>query len=404
MTGNPLGKQVKVLVVLGTRPEAIKLAPVIMDLRRHQDRFQTVVCSTGQHREMLQQMLKSFGLHPDFNLNVMKPNQSLADVTSAVLTGMDSVLEKEKPDVMLVQGDTTTTMAASMAAFYRRIPVGHVEAGLRTGDRYNPFPEEINRRLTTHIADFHFAPTELSRSNLLQEGVSDDCILITGNTVVDALNYIVANLQATPPRVAPEIMNGKRLILVTAHRRESFGSGMRQICEALRRLALSRSDILIIYPVHLNPNVQDPVRSILGGIPNISLLEPLDYVSFIALMKRAHILLTDSGGMQEEGPSLGKPVLVMRSVSERPEAVMSGAAALVGTDPEKIIASVNRLLDDAEHYQHMTSRENPFGDGRAAARIVQFLGRKFGVDIPETHAAAGSPAIADPVSCNGGRH
>lgn len=400
MTGNLIGKQVKVLVVLGTRPEAIKLAPVIMELQRHQDRFQTVVCATGQHREMLQQMLKSFGLQPDFNLNVMKPNQSLADVTSAVLTGMDGVLEREKPDVMLVQGDTTTTMAASLAAFYRRIPVGHVEAGLRTGDRYNPFPEEINRRLTTHIADFHFAPTELSRSNLLQEGVRDDCILITGNTVVDALYHIVANLQANPPGVAPEIMNGKRLILVTAHRRESFGSGMRQICEALRRLALSRSDILIIYPVHLNPNVQDPVHSILGGIPNVSLLEPLDYVSFIALMKRAHILLTDSGGMQEEGPSLGKPVLVMRSVSERPEAVMAGAAALVGTDPEKIIASVNRLLDDAEHYQNMTSRENPFGDGRAAARIVQFLGRKFGVDIPEAHAAAGSPAIAYPVSCN----
>jgi len=317
-------KQIKVLVALGTRPEAIKLAPVIMELRRHKDRIQTVVCATGQHREMMQQVLNAFGLQPDFDLNVMKTNQSLADVTCAVLAGMDSVLEREKPDMMLVQGDTTTTMAASLAAFYRRIPVGHIEAGLRTGDRYNPFPEEINRCLTTHIADCHFAPTELSRKNLLREGVSDDQILVTGNTVVDALNYIVANLQALAPQVVPEVLDGKHLILVTAHRRESFGSGIRQICEALRRLSLSRSDILIIYPVHLNPNVQEPVRTILEGVPNVLLLEPMDYVSFVALMKRADILLTDSGGMQEEGPSLRKPVLVMRSVSERPEVVMAG--------------------------------------------------------------------------------
>jgi len=313
---------------------------------------------------------------------------------------MDSVLETEKPDVVLVQGDTTTTMAASLAAFYREIPVGHVEAGLRTGDRYNPFPEEINRRLTTHIADFHFAPTELSRRNLLREGVSDDRILVTGNTVVDALHYIVANPRALASRVLPQLPDGKRLILVTAHRRESFGSGIRQICEALRRLALSRSDILIIYPVHLNPNVQDPVGSILQGVPNISLLEPLDYISFIGLMMHAHILLTDSGGMQEEGPSLRKPVLVMRSVSERPEAVMAGSASLVGTDPETILASVNRLLDDPELYQNMTSRNNPFGDGAAARRIVGFLGCRFGIDIPDVNAAACPPLVANPVSCN----
>jgi UDP-N-acetylglucosamine 2-epimerase (non-hydrolysing) len=392
-------KQIKVLVVLGTRPEAIKLAPVIMELRRHKERIHTVVCATGQHREMLQQVLKTFALNPDFNLNVMKTNQSLADVTSAVLTGMDGVLEREKPDMTLVQGDTTTTMAASLAAFYRRIPVGHVEAGLRTGDRYNPFPEEINRRLATHIADFHFAPTELSRRNMLQEGVSEDRILVTGNTVVDAVYYVVANLQALAPRVVPEVLDGKRLILVTAHRRESFGCGIRKICEALRRLSLSRSDILIMYPVHLNPNVQDPVRTILQGLPNILLLEPLDYVSFIALMKRAHILLTDSGGMQEEGASLRKPVLVMRSVSERPEAVLAGSASLVGTDPETIVASVNRLLDDAELYQEMTSHENLFGDGGAARRIVRFLANKFGINIPDVNAET-FPLTANRVSCN----
>jgi UDP-N-acetylglucosamine 2-epimerase (non-hydrolysing) len=397
MTTGHSQNQIKILVVLGTRPEAIKLAPVIMELRRHKDRIQTVVCATGQHREMLQQVLKTFGLHPDFDLDVMKTNQSLADVTCAVLTGMDGVLEREKPDVMLVQGDTSTAMAASLAAFYRQIPVGHVEAGLRTQDRYNPFPEEINRRLTTHIADCHFAPTELSRKNLLREGVSDDRILVTGNTVVDALNYIVTNLQPLGPRVVPEIPDSKRLILVTAHRRESFGDGIRKICAALRRLALSRSDILIIYPVHLNPNVQDPVRTILEGVPHVLLLEPLDYVSFIGLMERAHILLTDSGGMQEEGPSLRKPVLVMRSVSERPEAVMAGTASLVGTDPETIVASVNRLLDDAELYQQMTSHENPFGDGAAAKRIVRFLVGKFGVDIPEMNVVA-SPLGANPVA------
>jgi len=301
--------------------------------------------------------------------------------------------------MMLVQGDTTTTMAASLAAFYRRIPVGHVEAGLRTGDRYNPFPEEINRCLTTHIADCHFAPTELSRKNLLREGVSDDHILVTGNTVVDALNYIVANQQALAPRVVPEVLDGKHLILVTAHRRESFGSGIRQICEALRRLSLSRSDILIVYPVHLNPNVQEPVRTILEGVPNVLLLEPMDYVSFVALMKRADILLTDSGGMQEEGPSLRKPVLVMRSVSERPEVIMAGAASLVGTDPETIVTSVNRLLDDAELYRDMTSCENPLGDGAAAGRIVRFLARKFGIDIPDMTAAA-SRLGTNPVALN----
>lgn len=393
-------EQIKVMVVLGTRPEAIKLAPVVMELQRHEGRFQTVICATGQHREMLQQALETFGLHPDFNLDVMKTNQSLADVTSAVLTRMDSVLEREKPDVVLVQGDTTTTLAASLAAFYQTVPVGHVEAGLRTRDRYNPFPEEINRRLTTHIADFHFAPTELARRNLLQEGVSDEQVVVTGNTVVDALYYIVANAHVLTPQVVPQIPEGKRLILVTAHRRESFGSGIRRICEGLRRLALSRSDIVIIYPVHLNPNVQDPVRTILHGVPNISLVEPLDYVSFVALMNRAHLLLTDSGGIQEEGPSLRRPVLVTRSVSERPEAVMAGSALIVGTAPEAIVASVNRLLDDPELYRAVTSRENPFGDGAAAKRIVRFVASRFGIDIPDLDGVPASPLVAEHLSRN----
>jgi UDP-N-acetylglucosamine 2-epimerase (non-hydrolysing) len=385
----------KALVVLGTRPEAIKLAPVITELKRHANRFNSIVCATGQHREMLWQMLESFSLSVDHNLDVMKPDQSLAEVTTAVLNGLDRVLASEKPDVVLVQGDTTTTFAASLAAYYRRIPVGHVEAGLRTGDRHNPFPEEANRRLTTHLADFHFAPTELSRANLLREGVTDERIVVTGNTVVDALNHIVSRLVVNPKQVASEIPDTQRLILVTAHRRESFGPRLRQICKALRALAESRPDVLIIYPVHLNPNVQMPVRAILEGIPNITLLEPLDYVSFVALMKRAHILLTDSGGMQEEGPSLRKPVLVMRSVSERPEAVMAGSACLVGTDPAKIITAVNRLLDEPKHYEQMTARANPFGDGRAAARIVAFLTRALFPGVSETQSETGRPIVPD---------
>ncbi len=381
----------KVLVVLGTRPEVIKLAPVVMELRRHGSKFNTIVCATGQHREMLQQALGSFALSPDYNLDVMRPHQSLAQVTTAVLDGIDHILENTKPDVVLVQGDTTTTFAASLAAYYHRIPVGHVEAGLRTGDRYGPFPEEINRRLTTHLANFHFAPTELARANLLREDISDDQILVTGNTVVDALQYIVATLQENPPQGMPDIPEGRKLILVTAHRRESFGQGLCQICEAVRRLAESRADTFVVFPVHLNPNVQELVHTMLAGIRNVLLLEPLDYVSFVAAMKRAHILLTDSGGMQEEAPSLGKPVLVMRSVSERPEAVMAGAACLVGTDPGRIVATVERLLDQPEYYEQMTSRGNPFGDGRASARIVNFLSRRLFGEVAEE--ASGLPKL-----------
>jgi UDP-N-acetylglucosamine 2-epimerase (non-hydrolysing) len=382
----------RVLVVLGTRPEAIKLAPVILELQRPKSMFKTVVCATGQHREMLAQTLDSFHLRPDYNLGVMRPDQSLAEVTTAVLSGIDRVVVKEKPDVVLVQGDTTTTFAASLAAYYHRTCVGHIEAGLRTGHRYNPFPEELNRRLSTHIADFHFAPTELARENLLKEGIRDEQILISGNTVVDALYHILANLATNPPQTVVDIPEGQRLILVTAHRRESFGQHMEEICEAIRRLVESRSDVLVVFPVHLNPNVQRPVQKMLRGVSNLVLLDPLDYISFVAMMKRAYILLTDSGGMQEEGPSLRKPVLVMRSVSERPEALMAGAACLVGTSPSRIVATVSRLLDDPDYYEQMTSGVNPFGDGKAAARIVGFLAEKLFKKVPQ-----GSPKLPERV-------
>jgi UDP-N-acetylglucosamine 2-epimerase (non-hydrolysing) len=372
----------RVMVVIGTRPEAIKLAPIALELEKHREFFETKICVTGQHREMLDQMLKVFGLRPDHDLGVMTAGQTLAGVTAACLTGLDRVLGEERPDLLLVQGDTTTTFAASLAAYYHRIPVGHIEAGLRTGKKYDPFPEEINRRLTTHLSDFHFAPTNVSRDNLLKEGINPENIAVTGNTVIDALFLTQARL-AKEPNLALDPLgptDGLRIILVTAHRRESFGPRFRQICEALRTLAESREDVLIVYPVHLNPNVQSPVHEILDGLPNVKLLAPLDYVSFIACMQRASILLTDSGGIQEEGPSLGKPVLVLREVSERPEAITAGTAMLTGTDQERIVKSVNSLLDDPDCYKRMTERANPYGDGHASERIVQFLiGRMTGL-------------------------
>ncbi len=365
----------KVMVVIGTRPEAIKLAPIVLELERHREHFETEVCVTGQHREMLDQMLRVFGLRPDFDLGVMTAGQDLAGVTAACLTGLDRVLREKRPDLVLVQGDTTTTFAASLAAYYQHIPVGHVEAGLRTGRKYDPFPEEVNRRLATHLSDFHFAPTEVAQSNLLSEGVSPDDILVTGNTVIDALFLTKARLAEDPSLAAYRLepTDGMRMVLVTAHRRESFGQPFRQICQALRALAERRRDVLIVYPVHLNPNVQSPVHEILDGVPNVRLLAPLDYVSFVSCMQRASILLTDSGGIQEEGPSLGKPVLVMREVSERPEAIAAGTAALTGTDPERIFRAVSSLLDDQVLYKRMTSSPNPYGDGHASERIVQFL-------------------------------
>jgi UDP-N-acetylglucosamine 2-epimerase len=365
----------KVMVVIGTRPETIKLVPVVLELERQGAHFETQICVTGQHREMLDQMLRVFGLRPDHDLGVMKAGQSLAEVTAACLTGLDRVLRHERPDLVLVQGDTTTTLAASLAAYYNHIPVGHIEAGLRTGKKYDPFPEEVNRRLTTHISDFHFAPTEGARNNLLLEGVSPENISVTGNTVIDALLLTQVRLTEEPSLAVDALgpTEGLRIILVTAHRRESFGPPFRHICEAVRAVAERRRDVLVVYPVHLNPNVQAPVREILDGVPNVRLLAPLDYVSFVACMQRAYILLTDSGGIQEEGPSLGKPVLVMREVSERPEAIAAGTACLTGTDPDRIVRAVSSLLDDPACYKRMTSHPNPYGDGHAAERIVQFL-------------------------------
>ena len=364
-----------VMVVIGTRPEAIKLAPVVIELERHREHFTTEICVTGQHREMLDQMLRVFGLQAHHDLGVMKAAQSLAEVTTSCLTGLDRVFHLKRPDLVLVQGDTTTTLAASLAAYYHRVPVGHVEAGLRTRKKYDPFPEEVNRVLTTHISDFHFAPTEISRKNLVQEGINPENIVVTGNTVIDALCLTKARLAADKNLAVDHLgsTDGLRIILVTAHRRESFGPKFRQICEAIRALAEKRRDVLIVYPVHLNPNVQSPVHEILDGVKNVKLLAPLDYVSFVACMQRAAILLTDSGGIQEEGPALGKPVLVMREVSERPEAITAGTALLTGTDPERIFAAVSSLLDDPAYYKRMTSRPNPYGDGHAAERIVQFL-------------------------------
>ena len=365
----------KVIVVIGTRPEAIKLAPVVLELQRNPAHFETQICVTGQHREMLDQMLRVFGLRPDHDLAVMKSGQDLTGVTAACLTGLDQVFRQERPALVLVQGDTTTTFAAGLAAYYHHIPVGHIEAGLRTGKKFDPFPEEINRRLTTHLSDFHFAPTDVARQNLLLEGVKPEDISVTGNTVIDALLLTQARLAEEPGMSVDGLdpTDESRVILVTAHRRESFGLPFRRICEAIRAIAERRPDVLVVYPVHLNPNVQRPVREILDGVTNVKLLPPLDYVSFVACMQRAYILLTDSGGIQEEGPSLRKPVLVMRETSERPEAIAAGTALLTGTDPEAIVGAVSSLLDDPARYKQMTSRPNPYGDGHAAERVVQFL-------------------------------
>lgn len=375
------------LVVFGTRPEAIKLAPVVRELQKRDQTFRTLVCITGQHREMLAQMLEVFDIHPDYNLDVMKPGQTLTEVTTAVMAGMDRLLSEVKVDVALVQGDTTTAFAAALEAFYHRVPVGHVEAGLRTRDKYNPFPEEINRRLVSPVADFHFAPTKLAQSNLEREGFAPESILVTGNTVIDALLYVRAQIAsgALRPDLGAAHLNGHKLIVVTAHRRENFGGALQQICEAISTLAKNRDDVLITYPVHLNPNVSGPVHRLLGGLPNVVLLPPLDYVSFVSLMDRADILLTDSGGIQEEAPALSKPVLVMREVSERPEAITAGSARLVGTDPRRILSAVNLLLDDAAAYQSMVNRPNPFGDGTAAVRIADFLENRLAGTALQEH-------------------
>lgn len=365
----------KVLCVFGTRPEAIKMAPVVKQLQANA-LIDCRVCVTAQQREMLDQVLAVFGIVPDHDLNIMKPGQSLTDITTRIMQGIEPVLEAEKPDLILVHGDTSTTFAVSLAAYYKRIAVGHVEAGLRTGNIYSPWPEEINRRLTGTIASLHFSPTEAARANLLREGIADASICVTGNTVVDALLDVVQRFeadQALNQRFEQQFSfldASRKLILVTGHRRESFGQGFENICMALRELA-ARDDVEIVYPVHLNPNVQEPVGRILGDCPRAHLIAPLDYLPFVYLMKRCHLILTDSGGIQEEAPSLGKPVLLMRDTTERPEGVDVGAVRLVGTDTSEIVTQTLRLLDSQSEYQTMANAGNPYGDGLAAQRIVQ---------------------------------
>ena len=368
----------KVLTVFGTRPEAIKMAPLVHALARD-PHFEAKVCVTAQHREMLDQVLKLFSIVPDYDLNIMQPGQGLTEITCRILEGLKPVLEAFKPDVGLVHGDTTTTMAASLAAFYQRIPVGHVEAGLRTGDLSSPWPEEGNRTLTGHLATYHFAPTETSRQNLLRENIADNRITITGNTVIDALFWVrdrVLSDEALRNELTqryPFLANGKKMILVTGHRRESFGRGFEQICHALAEIAANNPDVQIVYPVHLNPNVSEPVNRILGHVENVMLIEPQDYLPFVWLMNRAWLILTDSGGIQEEAPSLGKPVLVMREMTQRPEAVSAGTVCLVGTDSQRIVNEVTRLLHDESAWQAMSRAHNPYGDGQACHRILSAL-------------------------------
>lgn len=365
---------VRALVVFGTRPEAIKLCPLVSHLRLTPDKFDVRTCVTAQHRSMLDQVLTAFDVRPDYDLDLMKPDQTLCQTTAGVLTGLAAVLKEAEPDVVIVQGDTTTTFAAALAAFYAKTPVGHVEAGLRTGDRFSPFPEEMNRVLATRLSDLHFAATEQAAENLRREGVPGDRIMVTGNTVIDAVVSVRDRLLGGefPRKDWPFLDADRKLVLVTAHRRETFGAGFERICTALRKLA-QRPDVQIVYPVHRNPNVLEPVRRLLGETTQIDLIEPLGYVPFVDLMMRSHILLTDSGGIQEEAPSLGKPVLVMREKSERREAIDAGTAILVGTDSEVIVTETARLLDDETHYERMARAHNPYGDGYACRRIADGL-------------------------------
>ncbi|MCF6189012.1 MAG: UDP-N-acetylglucosamine 2-epimerase (non-hydrolyzing) [Cocleimonas sp.] len=368
----------KILTVFGTRPEAIKMCPLVHALAE-EPAIESRVCVTAQHREMLDQVLDLFEIKPDYDLNIMKAKQGLTEITTNILLGLKQVLEDYKPDIILVHGDTATTFAASLAAFYQQIPVGHVEAGLRTGNIYSPWPEEANRKLTSAITQYHFAPTKGSEDNLLNEAIPQNSITVTGNTVIDALLWVKEKIQSNQTLATSlakqynYLDNTKRLILVTGHRRESFGGGFERICESLRQIALSHDDVQIIYPVHLNPNVQEPVNRLLADMPNIVLIEPQDYLPFIYLMTKAYIILTDSGGIQEEAPSLGKPVLVMRDTTERPEAVEAGTVKLVGTDTQKIVTEVEILLSDEQAYDKMSKAHNPYGDGKACDRIIKTL-------------------------------
>jgi len=380
----------KVLVVFGTRPEAVKMAPLVKQLEARRDTFETRVCVTAQHRTMLDQILEAFDIQPHYDLDIMTAGQDLYDITANVLAGIRPVLAEFRPDVVLIQGDTTTSFVTALAAYYEQIDVGHVEAGLRTNNIYSPFPEEMNRQLTTRLAKYHFAPTVLNRDNLLAENVDADRIAVTGNTVIDALLMVVARIEsdrARRDRVTGHILQAgltaavleseNPMVLVTGHRRESFGAGFVNICEAIRDVATRRKDVNIVYPVHLNPNVREPVGDILAGIPNVHLMEPVSYEEFVHLMNGAYLLLTDSGGVQEEAPALGKPVLVMRENTERPEAVEAGTAKLVGTDRAEIVARVEELLSDADAYRRMATATNPYGDGTAAEQIVAYLSSRL---------------------------
>lgn len=369
----------KVLVVFGTRPEAIKMAPLVHALLANSSQFEARVCVTAQHREMLDQVLNLFEIQPNYDLDVMKPGQSLHDVTSSILMEMKAVIQDMRPDVVLVHGDTATTFATALAAYYEQVAVGHVEAGLRTGNIYSPWPEEANRKLTGVITQYHFAPTDTARDNLLNEGVDKKDISVTGNTVIDALFWVVEKidkdefLHASLAEKYPFLNDNRKTILVTGHRRESFGGGFERICEALKEIAEHHPDTNIVYPVHLNPNVQEPVKRLLGDVSNVHLIEPQGYLPFVYLMKQAHIILTDSGGIQEEAPSLGKPVLVMRDTTERPEALEAGTVVLVGTDKDKIVKKVSELLNNTKAYEEMSLAHNPYGDGNACERILSVL-------------------------------
>jgi UDP-N-acetylglucosamine 2-epimerase (non-hydrolysing) len=373
----------KIMLVFGTRPEAIKMAPLVHKLKAEPETFDVQICVTAQHRQMLDQVLKIFDVAPDIDLDVMKPGQDLFDITANILNGMKSVFSNNRPDAVLLHGDTTTTLATAMAGFYAGVPVGHIEAGLRTHDLYAPFPEEFNRQVVSKVARWHFAPTEFSRTNLIAERVDSETITVTGNTVIDALHWVLNRIEADDERSAklvqwlnqalPFNWQSGRFVLITGHRRENFGDGFLQICEALRELASRFTDVQFVYPVHLNPNVQLPVRSILAGLANVHLIEPLDYEPFVFLLKHSYVVLTDSGGIQEEAPGLGKPVLVMRDVTERPEAVDAGTVELVGANRERIVAGVSRLLEDEAHYSKMSRSHNPYGDGNACDRILEVL-------------------------------
>ena len=382
-----------IMLVFGTRPEAIKMAPLVKEFQKYPNRFKTIVCVTGQHRQMLDQVLKIFGIKPDYDLDIMRQGQDLYDVTARVLTGMRDVLADAKPDVVLVHGDTTTSTAASLAAFYAQIAVGHVEAGLRTHNIYSPWPEEMNRQITGRIASYHFAPTPLSRANLLAEGIAEDKITITGNTVIDALYHVVNKIKndenlneelkqglVDAGYDTDRLVDGKKLVLITGHRRENFGDGFISICKAIKMLAAKYPDVDFVYPMHLNPNVRKPIHEVFGknldGLGNMFFIEPLEYLAFVYLMEKAHIVLTDSGGILEEAPGLGKPVLVMRSTTERPEAIKAGTVKLVGTDYGKIVNEVSALLADSEYYAAMSRAVNPYGDGNACKRIIETFSDK----------------------------